>query len=286
MNDNAVILVIGALIVGILVAGCTTPSPQTVPVTPLPTTAMPVTMPEETTLTGTWTLVSILAQGRGTSMVPLTTITTTFTESGLGFGSAGCNRYVVTYQVSGDRIAVGKPAVAKNECSSPIGVSDQETIYLSNLKAAERFTIDGERLTFYDLKGTVLLIYDRSASQESSLPIAGIPWILQLYRMESGANMPANLDTEVTALFGTDGTLTGSAGCNAYNGTYTTSSGTTISISEPLVTTEKYCIAYGVMDQEEDYLALLPSVVSYEVTSDGMLYLRDEHSTPLIRYSI
>ena len=286
MHDNAAILVLGALIVGILVAGCTTPSPQTVPVTPLPTTAMPITLPEETTLTGTWTLVSILAQGRGTSMVPLTTITTTFTESGLAFGSAGCNRYVVTYQVSGDRIAVGKPAVAKNECSSPIGVSDQETIYLSNLKAAERFTIDGERLTFYDLKGTVLLIYDRSAPQESSLPIAGIPWILQLYRMESGANMPANLDTEVTALFGTDGTLAGSAGCNAYNGTYTTSGGTTISISEPVVTTEKYCIAYGVMDQEEDYLALLPSVASYEVTSDGILYLRDEHSTPLIRYSI
>ncbi len=285
MNDNAAIVVIGALIVGLLVAGCTTQSPQTVPVTPLPTTAMPVTTPEEPTLTGTWTLVSILAQGRGTSMVPLTTITTTFTESGLAFGSAGCNRYVATYQVSGDRIAVGKPAVAKNECTSPIGVSDQETIYLSNLKAAERFTIDGERLTFYDLRGNILLIYDRAGATEQSSPITGIPWILELYRMESGANMPANLDSEVTALFGADGTLSGSGGCNAYNGTYTTSGGNMISISEPFVTTERYCIAYGVMEQEEDYLALLPSVAYYEVTSDGILYLKDEHSTPLIRYS-
>ncbi|HPH34871.1 MAG TPA: META domain-containing protein [Methanoregulaceae archaeon] len=285
MNSNAAILLIGALIVTVLVVGCTTPLPQTVPVTPLPTTAMPMITPKEPTLTGTWTLASILAQGRGTSMVPLATITTTFSDTGLVSGSAGCNNYVATYQVSGDRIAVGKPAVAKNECSSPIGVSDQETIYLSNLKAAERFTIDNDRLTFYDLTGTILLIYDRAESQESSLPITGIPWILELYRMESGANMPANLDTEVTALFGTDGTLSGSAGCNAYNGSYTPGGATTISIGDPIVVTERYCGGYGVMEQEEAYLALLPSVAFYEVTSDGILYLRDESFTPLIRYT-
>ncbi len=283
MNNIPAILITGALTVAVLVAGCTT-QPLTVPVTPLPTTALPVTAPEEPPLTGTWTLVSILAQGRGTGIVPLATITTTFSDTGLVSGSAGCNNYVATYQVSGDRIAVGKPAVAKKECSSPIGVSDQETMYLSNLKAAERFTIENERLTFFDLKGTILLIYDRAGSQESSLPIAGIPWILDLYRMDSGANMPANLDTEVTALFDADGTLSGSAGCNAYNCSYTPGGATMISIGDPLVVTEQYCGAYGVMDQEEAYLALLPSVAFYEVTSDGLLYLRDESYAPLIRY--
>lgn len=285
MNSNNALLLIGSLIVAILAAGCTTPLPQTVPVTSSPPTAMPTITTEEPPLTGTWTLVSILAQGRGTGMVPLATITTTFSDTGLVSGSTGCNNYVASYQVSGDRIAVGKPAVAKNECNSPIGVTDQETIYLSNLKAADRFTIENERLTFYDLKGTILLIYDRAGSQESTLPIAGIPWILELYRMESGANMPANLDTEVTALFGTEGTLSGSAGCNAYNGSYTTDGATMISIKDPLVMTEKYCGGYGVMEQEEAYIALLPSVASYEVTSDGILSLRDESFTPLIRYT-
>ena len=283
MNNNAAILLIGAVLVTALVAGCTT-QPQTVPVTPLPTTTLPVTTPPEPTLPGTWTLISAFAQGRGTSMVPLTTITATFSDIGLVSGFAGCNNYVATYQVSGDMIAVGKPAVAKNECSSPIGVMDQETIYLSNLKAAERFTIEGSRLTFYDLKGTILLIYDRKGSAEPILPIAGIPWILDLYRMESGANMPANLDTEVSILFATDGTLTGTAGCNSYQGTYTPSSSNGISISDPVVSTENYCIAYGVMEQEEAYLALLPSVALYELTSDGHLYLLDENYTPLIRY--
>lgn len=97
--------------------------------------------------------------------------------------------------------------------------------------------------------------------------------------------MPANLDTEVTALFGTDGTLSGSAGCNAYNDSYTPGGATTISIGDPIVVTERYCGGYGVMEQEEAYLALLPSVAFYEVTSDGILYLRDESFTPLIRYT-
>ena len=96
--------------------------------------------------------------------------------------------------------------------------------------------------------------------------------------------MPANLDTEVSILFATDGTLTGTAGCNSYQGTYTPSSSNGISISDPVVSTENYCIAYGVMEQEEAYLALLPSVALYELTSDGHLYLLDENYTPLIRY--
>jgi heat shock protein HslJ len=81
--------------------------------------------------------------------------------------------------------------------------------------------------------------------------------------------------TEVTAVFGEDGTLAGTAGCNTYRATYEID-GAAITIGEP-VATEKACtMPEGVMEQEQAYLAALPRAASYRVEGPKLSLLTAE----------
>jgi heat shock protein HslJ len=88
---------------------------------------------------------------------------------------------------------------------------------------------------------------------EKALSLEGPTWILQR----------TLLRTEVTAIF-EEGKVTGSAGCNTYNGTYTVTVGANedeIAIG-PLATTRMAC-QQNIMDQETRYLGALEAAESY-----------------------
>jgi hypothetical protein len=75
--------------------------------------------------------------------------------------------------------------------------------------------------------------------------------------------------TEITALFGNDATLSGSAGCNNYNAPYEVNDNK-ITIG-PAATTRKMCAEpEGTMEQEAAYLAALGSAATYEVVGDRL----------------
>jgi heat shock protein HslJ len=282
MKTQASIILFSVVILALLFAGCTT-QPQTTP-TPSSTTQIPTTIPPIPPITGTWMLISGLAGQGSMTVLPGTTITATFSDGETVSGSAGCNNYVAMYQVEKTNLKVGKPATSKMMCNSPAGIMDQETIYLSNLQGAARYAISGDMLTISDVAGKTLLTYQRAGATGAPMPIANITWNLEMYRSSSGSNIPVIQTTNVTALFGSDRSITGSAGCNSYTGTYTTSGSNGISVG-PLATTRMYCGDPGVMDQETAYLALLQTVVSYEVTEDGMLNLMNSTGTPVLVYS-
>src|SRR5512139_2801584 len=135
--QGSIILTCG-VILALLFAGCTT-QPQTTP-TPSATTPVATTVPPLPPITGTWTLISALAGQGSTTVLPGTTITATFSDGETVSGSAGCNNYVAMYQTDKSNLKVGKPAKSKTTCGSPAGIMDQETIYLSNLQGAARYT--------------------------------------------------------------------------------------------------------------------------------------------------
>lgn len=249
-----------------------------------PPAAPTQTFLQEPDIYGTWTLVTMNAGGRTSSVLPQTTITGTFSPNGTVSGMAGCNNYAATCQVTGNRLAIGKPAYGKVGCRSPTGVMDQEAIFLTNLQGAETYELDADRLTIHDLKGNTLLVFERGGPPADLLPIAGIPWNLDIYRLESGMQMPVDPDTSVTALFDPSGNLTGSAGCNNYSGSVEVRDGQGLSIG-PLATTKMYCGEYGVMAQEAAYLALLQNASSYDLTRDGILTLRNATGTGTLVYS-
>jgi heat shock protein HslJ len=286
MKHPALILIIFGVILAVLVAGCTTPQ-QTTPATPTsatPTTpATLVTFPVPPPLYGTWTLISALAATGAQNVLPGTTITATFSDDGTVSGLAGCNNYVAAYEVRGTQLTVGTPASSRLSCTSPAGIMNQETIYLSDLQGASSYAVNGDQLIIYDTSGTTLLTFQRGGAAVTTLPLAGITWDLQLYRSSSGSNTPVIPDTSITAFFSPD-IINGSAGCNSYTGGYTTSGLNGISIG-PLAVTLMYCGEPGVMDQETAYLALLQTITTYEVTSDGMLNLKNANATTVLMYS-
>ncbi|HUT37995.1 MAG TPA: META domain-containing protein [Methanoregula sp.] len=108
-------------------------------------------------------------------------------------------------------------------------------------------------------------------------------WTLQSYADVTGGLVPVLDGTKVTARFGTDGTMSGSAGCNQYAATYTTRD-FAITISPP-VTTLMYCENPDVMQQESDYINDLAKSVGLRI-SESTLNLYDTTGKPLLVFKV
>jgi heat shock protein HslJ len=181
-------------------------------------------------------------------------------------------------------LTIGALVTTPMTCNSPTGIMNQEQIFLTNLQGTATFTITGDLLSILDTNGKTLLTFRKEGAAVSPLPFAGISWELGMYKDSAGSMIGANPHTTVNALFGADGNITGSAGCNSYTGSYTRSGQNGIAIG-PLATTLMFCGEPGVMDQETAYLANLQAAASYKVTTDGNLQLMDMAGTPILVYS-
>jgi heat shock protein HslJ len=99
----------------------------------------------------------VLMYVRKSTPIPDTTITATF-EDGQVHGSAGCNTYSGSYQVTDGTIEVGPTAITEMFCMEPEGVMDQETMFVQFLQDVRTLRFvddqlqlsrpDGETLTF------------------------------------------------------------------------------------------------------------------------------------------
>jgi heat shock protein HslJ len=104
-------------------------------------------------------------------------------------------------------------------------------------------------------------------------------WTLQSYADKTGDLIPAMNGTEVTAKFGADGSMSGSAGCNQYAARYTMRD-FAITISS-LATTMMYCENKDIMQQESDYIKDLGKAVEIRI-SESTLNLYDTTGKPLL----
>ncbi|MFC1903026.1 META domain-containing protein [Chloroflexota bacterium] len=95
-------------------------------------------------------------------------------------------------------------------------------------------------------------------------------WVLESYG-EPGNLKAVIVDIQITAEFvSAEETVKGSAGCNSYFGSYELK-GSQLSIPGFIAATEMYCMEpEGVMDQEQEYLAVLQLAESYEIDGDEL----------------
>jgi len=272
-------LVVGILMLTVCFAGCTsqqvTPAPvQTKgPVTIQPSTAFPVGVE--------WRLTTYLNRANVLSSVTgIKPVTALFDSSGKLSGSAGCNQYTATYSVSGRSITISQPATTLMACEE--SVMQQESTYLADLtKASSYSNTPGDTLTFFDASGAVILVYKRPVDASAGqLPIVGV-WDLFSYNNGKGGIETVIIGSTTTADFGADGKLAGSAGCNQYSATYTTS-GQEITITQPAST--RMACENALMQQETQYLSLLPKARTYTITGD-QLTLFDSTGTKLLIYT-
>ena len=193
------------------------------------------------------------------------TITAVFGADGQVTGNAGCNNYFASYSVSGTEIVIGPVGSTKIFCVFPEGLMEQESRYLTLLGEAAVFDRSPQALTLRDANESILLTF----ITEQPKSLTGV-WQMISYMEADGTTVPALNATNVTAVFGMDGQVTGSAGCNNYFGTYSTE-GETISVG-PLGLTMMYCESpEGVMDQESGYLAALENVSSYQISGNNLI---------------
>ena len=104
-------------------------------------------------------------------------------------------------------------------------------------------------------------------SGSGSSDLKGTSWTVSTI-----AGQPTVPTAQPTIVFGSDGSISGSTGCNTYSGTFTVS-GSQLTVG-PLATTRKACTDEAVSAQESAFTAALGSATTFAVGSDGNLTLK------------
>jgi len=193
-------------------------------------------------------------------------------NSGKVSGSAGCNGFSGTYTTSGSSLSFGPIASTQMACQPP--ADTVETAYLANLSKTASYTVGGDSLTLLDASGAKLLIY--AAAQSGGL--TGVTWHATAINNGKQAVVSVAAGSDPTAIFATDGTISGNASCNTYNGPVRIE-GNLITIG-PLVSTKMACASEDLNNQEAAFLAALQAAETYDIRGDR-LELRDS-STALM----
>ncbi len=182
-------------------------------------------------------------------------------------GSTGCNTFGGAYTQSGSALTLTLGATTMMACPPPYDA--QEHAVLAALPKTASFTDQGGTLTLLDGSGTTLLTYTHAAP----VSLAGPKW--EVTGINNGKNAVSSVvaGTTVTATFGPDGTVSGSAGCNSYSAGYTLS-GTALKVDHAAAT-QMFCDSpAGVMDQETAFLNALAASTVVETSASGVT-LRD-----------
>ncbi len=211
------------------------------------------------TIEGDWQLVTV----GGVPAVPGSEATMLL-GGGRVTGSTGCNRYTGSYTLSGtDGIKFGQLASTMIACAGAVMV--QEQAFNAALAATTTYSLSGTALTFRDTAGKELATFQPRASAA----LTGTTWVALGINNGKQAVQSAISGTEVTAVFGTDGTLSGKAGCNTYTAAYTVDGGK-MTIKAP-ASTRMFCAEpAGVMEQEAAYLAALEKVATYSIDGNRL----------------
>lgn len=103
-------------------------------------------------------------------------------------------------------------------------------------------------------------------------------WTLESYRDSTGILIPVIDGSGITARFGGDGMLSGTAGCNRYAAAYLVygDKGRQLAIVPPQLQTRLSCPAPGIMQQESAFLADLPYAAFLQTGGTGLKVLNNE----------
>lgn len=213
-----------------------------------------------------WTVASIA----GAPTMPEARPTLTFAADGTVAGSTGCNQYSGAYRRDGGSLQFAEIASTLMGCDGERG--RQETAFVAALNGATTWRHGPDGLMISGTAGDIVATEGiaegppgDAASGEPITDLAGTSWTL---REMGGTADFAHLVP--TLAFGTDGTLSGFAGCNQFNAPYTSSGGDLLLGS--LVTTKMACIRPGSV-VESTYLEALVGVKTWSIDGSGQLHL-------------
>ena len=206
----------------------------------------------------TWRLASVAHADGQLHTVPNGVEATASFANGLVSGSGGCNRYTASYTVDAGKLTIGLAASTMMTCPEPQTAVEQP--FMAALAATMAYEIEDGQLSLLDAKGQKIATF--KAWQPMALQ--GVTWRATVYNNGRDAAVSLIDGSEITATFGSDGLLSGSAGCNHYRAAYVTE-GSSITIQAPAATRKACSSPEGVMRQESEYLKALTTAATYTI---------------------
>ena len=205
-----------------------------------------------------WTLSALPGQ----SLIAGRAATLLFAD-GRVHGNDGCNSFSSSYSVVGDQLRIdGRLLSTRMACPEPImREADAFTRVLGRTSA---FRSEAGRLVLLADDGEELAILDAQRRD-----LAGTGWQVTGYNNGKRAMVSVLADSVLTVVFAADGGLAGSAGCNHFTASYSTSD-RSIRIGQ-VVATRKWCDQpQGLMEQENRFLRALASADTWRVSGDRL----------------
>jgi heat shock protein HslJ len=188
-----------------------------------------------------------------------------FATNGTFSAQADCNQVSGTYRLLGRRLSLQLGPTTLAACP-PQSKSDD---FIQQLGAVVSQAGTDTALVLNLRQDSGSMVFEA----QPPLSLTNTSWQVQSYNNGQGGVTTLIPDTSMTAVFGDDGTLSGSSGCNAFAGTYTVD-GTSISIG-PLATTLLAC-DQAVMDQEQAFLTALQASTQFQLTATRMSMRSDD----------
>jgi heat shock protein HslJ len=213
-----------------------------------------------------WRLLSL----NGSDLVEGSSITLAFHNEYRVSGYAGCRDYVATYQASGNDMGFVFFSMIEADCPMLEVLQEQEGQFTSALGWTSDYRLGEGRLEIVTERGEVLVF--EALPEEANASLEGTPWSLiasveerELEEMPVPHVMPMGrlAETQVTATFA-DGRVSGSAGCNRYQATYTVE-GSSLVVEAPGATKMACLEPEGVMEQEQRYLDFLGDASAFHI---------------------
>ena len=214
-----------------------------------------------------WKLETYLdAQGQAVNALPDSEVTLEFSADQVN-GSAGCNRYFASYTLAGQKLTLGPAGATMMACDEPRMA--QESAFLAALGQVVSYRIQSGKLELLDAAGKVQLVM----TELKPLPLVGTAWVMSAVNNGQEAVTSPLAEVQVTAAFGADGKVSGSAGCNTYTGSYQVE-GEKMTIGALGVTRMACAAPDGIMDQETAFLQALQKAAVFKIRSHT-LEIRD-----------
>ena len=202
------------------------------------------------------------ADGTSTAVADPTRYTIAFQSDGSLSIRADCNNVLGSYSVSGSQLSIKLGPSTLVGCP-PDSQTDE---FVAGLADVVSYTLAGDNLHLGLSGGGHMLLAPHPLP-----PLAGPTWELSAYNNGRAGVQSILANSDVNAVFGQDGRVTGSGGCNRYTGAYRAADGS-LSIG-PLASTRMAC-EQPVMEQEALFFKALESTTQYRFEND-MLVLRD-----------
>jgi heat shock protein HslJ len=182
-------------------------------------------------------------------------------QAGKAVGTDGCNRYTAPYTSEGGILEVKPGAMTRMAC--PEERMQQADAFMAALSGVKRYRVGSGKLELLGADGAVLATLAKQVRD-----LAGTSWQATGINNGKGAVASVVPGSRVSLAFGTDGRVSGFAGCNNFTGSYA-AEGSSLRLG-PAAVTRKMCADAGVMQQEAAFLKALESASTPSVEADGL----------------